>query len=519
MTAPSFSVRRAGSRRSPARWACRLLLASGLVGLVAPARALEALEIELPVFGTGFRIELGELESPEQLIAGTSDLAELDRATDGRVGRQLLTLFNAPLPADLTSVVEGSSGQPLFEQALMGLSQLVDVEGVEVDTSGRVLAEAIQTAKAAGQPTLLGMLRALPGSTATINLGRTAVVARRLRRNQREGRRLVASLPAATVAPSLKEPGPNTWERSRAEVTAAHRPEPISVEVVRPLQGSNRRVVVISHGLWDSPASFGGWAEHLASHGFTVLLPEHQGSDKKQQSAMRSGTLPPPTPEELRLRPIDVSRVLDALSSGALIGDSGALTTDAVGVIGHSWGGTTVIQLAGAEARDPRLVELCDDYNHPSRNLSWFLQCSLLSSADGTSLADPRVKTVIAVSPVVGLLFDPTPDRGAQLAPMLLTSGTADWVVPSGPEALTPFRRADAAANGHRLVLADGGDHFNLRAPDGSGGGALGGLILAWMEAQLAPAAVDGSVPATLPPQGWGDVRYPLVDVTSETRP
>jgi len=81
-------------------------------------------------------------------------------------------------------VVQGSSGQPLFEQALMGLSQIVEVEGVEADTSGRALSETTQSAKRSGQPTLLGMLRALPGRTARIGLGQTAFIVRRLRRNQ-----------------------------------------------------------------------------------------------------------------------------------------------------------------------------------------------------------------------------------------------------------------------------------------------------------------------------------------------
>lgn len=54
--------------------------------------------------------------------------------------------------------------------------------------------------------------------------------------------------------------------------------------------------MLISHGLWDSPASFEGWARHLASHGYTVLLPYHPGSDQSQQQAMLSGKVPPPVP-------------------------------------------------------------------------------------------------------------------------------------------------------------------------------------------------------------------------------
>ena len=70
---------------------------------------------------------------------------------------------------------------------------------------------------------------------------------------------------------------------------------------------------MISHGLWDDPESFEGWGEVLAAHGYTVLLPDHPGSDFNQQKAMLAGDAPPPGPEELRLRPLDVSALLDAI--------------------------------------------------------------------------------------------------------------------------------------------------------------------------------------------------------------
>lgn len=172
---------------------------------------------------------------------------------------------------------------------------------------------------------------------------------------------------------------------------------------------------------------------------------------------MRSGTVPPPTPEELRLRPRNVTAVLDALEQeGRLSGNAADPRTDWIAAVDHSWGGITLLQLAGADARDPRLVRFCNDFAHPSRNLSRFLQCSLLSSADGSSLADSRVAAIVAVSPVLGLLFDPTSEREGQVAPFLLINVTPDWVAPPGPEALPPFRRARAANVGHRLVLADG---------------------------------------------------------------
>ena len=75
--------------------------------------------------------------------------------------------------------------------------------------------------------------------------------------------------------------------------------------------------MVISHGLWDDPESFEGWGEVLLQPG-TVLLPDHPGSDFNQQQSMLAGDHRP-GPEELRLRPLDVTALLDAIDQGQLL--------------------------------------------------------------------------------------------------------------------------------------------------------------------------------------------------------
>jgi len=76
---------------------------------------------------------------------------------------------------------------------------------------------------------------------------------------------------------------------------------------------------------------------------------------------------------------------------------------------------------------------------------------------------------------------------GNECPRLLVVSGSRDWVVPSGPEAITPLLlRPVPPVVGHRLVLAEGGDHFHPRLPlREAGGGALGGLLLAWVDGAL----------------------------------
>ena len=86
---------------------------------------------------------------------------------------------------------------------------------------------------------------------------------------------------------------------------------------------------------------------------------------------MLAGDAPPPGPEELRLRPLDVSALLDAISAACLL-PGATLNTDAVAVVGHSWGATTTLQLAGGLPTDRQLKSRCNDLKDPERNITGF---------------------------------------------------------------------------------------------------------------------------------------------------
>ena len=94
-----------------------------------PARALEEVVIELPLLKTQLTVKLRELKSAEALRQGSSDLAELDRASNGAVGRQVIELLRQSVPLSVKQVAEGSMGSPLVEQAMLVLSSLGRVEG------------------------------------------------------------------------------------------------------------------------------------------------------------------------------------------------------------------------------------------------------------------------------------------------------------------------------------------------------------------------------------------------------
>lgn len=496
--------------------ACLALVVAGAGPLLAagPAAALQRVQLRLPLLETDFTLDLADLASLDGALVGDSDLAEFDQALGGSISRKLRTVFQTPLPLQARAVLNQAVGTPLLEQALLVASALVQVKGLPPDPEGRQLVSALETASASGNLTLLTLLQALPGEVASIDLERATQGLLRLARQQRRADALLASVPAAAPAPATVLP---PVQRRSFTLAVPYRSQPLELLVFTPEQRGNGRLVVISHGLWDRPESFAGWGQRLAASGYTVVLPNHPGSDGAQQRAMLTGTVPPPGPAELRLRPLDVSAVIDAIAAHRLAGLE-AVAADRVVVFGHSWGATTSLQLAGLQPSSRQLRERCRSLDDPARNVSWTLQCSWLSGADQAGLADPRVIAVAAVSPPATLLFDQGSGLGMQ-ARVLLVSGSRDWVVPADPEAIEPFGRTVPA--GHRLVLAGGGDHFNLRPGEDPGGGVLGSLLLRWTEAAF--AAGDGVRPGPaagnlLPPSGWGDARISLVDVTAQVQ-
>ena len=486
--------------------------AAALLG-PAPARAIENINLRLPLLETDFSIRVAELRSPEALIAGDSDLAELDRATRGEIGRRLKAVVNSNLPLEIKAVFRESKGSPLLDQVLLLVGALGDIDGLPDPLDPAQFEHAMKRAAAKGGISLLDVIEQLPGQSVTVELGRLGFSVQRFRSQLRSAEKLIASMPAVGSDGPLQAAGPLSVDRQELNIAVGHRPEPLGLVLLEPT-GSGaalNRLVVISHGLWDDPSNFEGWAAHLASHGYTVALPRHPGSDQSQQRAMLAGKQPPPSPSELALRPKDVSAVIDAAAQGSLVLRR-PVNTQSVLVAGHSWGATTALQLAGARPITTKLQRLCDEVRDPSRNLSWVLQCNFVGSADSAALVDPRVAAAIAVSPPMSLLFD-VDSAASMKAKVLVISGSRDWVVPPGPEAIEPMARATrGGASGHSLVLAENADHFNLRSPRGESGGPLRALMLAWFN------AATRSSPATapqLPLVGWGSTTHPLRDVTS----
>ena len=112
-------------------------------------------------------------------------------------------------------------------------------------------------------------------------------------------------------------------------------------------------LIVVSHGFGSSAYSYAYLAEHLASHGFVVLAPEHQEQFDMAYSDLAESSLD---------RPRDVRQVLDFAETLTAVGGAldGLIDMEHVGVAGHSYGGYTALAEAGARYDLAAFNQRCD---------------------------------------------------------------------------------------------------------------------------------------------------------------
>ena len=176
-------------------------------------------------------------------------------------------------------------------------------------------------------------------------------------------------------------------------------------------------LLVFSHG--NNGVRFQSYflCEHLASHGFIVVAPDHIGNTALD-------LLFPGTPFEAKDRPLDVSFVITAML--AKNGDPvdpffETINTWRIGVAGHSFGAFTALTMAsGFEDVPP----------------------------------DPRVRAIMPISPAASGLSD------EQLAsierPAFILGGTADTITPIDPQSIRTFELLSSRPR-YRVDVTDAG--------------------------------------------------------------
>jgi predicted dienelactone hydrolase len=220
-------------------------------------------------------------------------------------------------------------------------------------------------------------------------------------------------------------------------------------------------LVILSHGFALGRTAYAWLAEHLASHGFVVIAPEHQERFDPSFTTFWSPAI---------TRPQDVLAVLAYVDEQ--VGTGGALeglvNAEVVAVIGHSSGGYTTLASAGARLNMDGLERRCETAATSGDPNVWLCGLLLPYVADMAELAgfdsvpeglwptsaDSRIDAIV---PMAGNAYEFDKEGLAEVTvPIMALGGTRDVGTPylwgtqlaydhvsSTTKALVAFENAD----------------------------------------------------------------------------
>ncbi|MES2644353.1 MAG: hypothetical protein V4850_33010 [Myxococcota bacterium] len=214
-----------------------------------------------------------------------------------------------------------------------------------------------------------------------------------------------------------------------------------------------RPVLVFSHGNGGLRYQSIFLTEHLATHGWIVVAPDHPGNTFFDPSSSRA--------ELIVRRPVDAVAAYDWLvdvagAPGGLL--EGCVDPDAgYAIAGHSFGGYTTLAVAGATLDATASAEwcataddawLCDD----------FAQAMAAAGETELHLGDPRVWAAVPMAPagyevLVGGLVDIA-------VPTLFLGGSLDTLTPMASQ-VTPLYQG-VVATPRMLGELEGAGHFSF---------------------------------------------------------
>ena len=269
--------------------------------------------------------------------------------------------------------------------------------------------------------------------------------------------------------------GPYSWQRETWTFQTPNRPDRSNADLYRPnfnsAQPTSILVIIISHGIASDLQTFSYLAAHLASHGYAIVVLEHIGTSAEKFTRFLRGLEGAPDPRELISRPLDITAALDELENRAQADPTlQALNLEAVGVLGQSLGGYTVLAAGGATLNRDKLADRCGATleERPTLNLSLLIQCRLLELPSDTSLAvqDSRIKAVIAINPLTSHVFGQE-GLGQLQPPVMLIAGVNDYFAPALPEQIESFGWLKAEEK--YLVVMENGTHFSFLGGENRG--------------------------------------------------
>ena len=221
-------------------------------------------------------------------------------------------------------------------------------------------------------------------------------------------------------------------------------------------------LLLLSHGYGGNWRNLNWLASAMAAQGYIVAAVDHPGTTTLNKS--------PEDAKQLWRRPQDLQRVMAKLVSTPSL--AGEVDTQRVAAVGHSLGGWTVLELAGARFDAERFQTDCRA--HVELSACKLIQTLGINHAAERLAADarePKIKAVVSLD--LGLARGFTPESLSQIAiPMLIMAAQADSdELPAKLESGYLAEHIPAAVRRDRSV--EGATHFSFMQQCKPGAGAL----------------------------------------------
>lgn len=363
------------------------------------------------------------------------------------------------------------------EDILTLLGALITIQG-DINGKFALRSALIKSAFEPGGVTILNLLRNLPTNmqiditrvqrlarTIDIVLKATTVFTEKVAQLSLEEAKKAGEI-NFTAMTDPRQPGPLQVEQMRLDLTDSRRQRELYLIIVKPKGQLTQKtpVIVFSHGLASRPEDFVRQAEHWASYGYLVAMPQHPGSDTIQVQNLLAGLSRQVfDTNEFVNRPLDISFAIDELQRRNAGEFQGQLDLDNVGVGGHSFGGYTALAVGGATIDFENLQRDCQR-KLAFLNVSLLLQCRALDlPREEYNFRDPRIKAIFAVNPFNWSIFGAKGLAKIEI-PTFLGAGTYDPATPAIFEQVRSFPLLDTQDK--YLVLIEGQAHVDFSVLD-----------------------------------------------------
>ena len=462
------------------RWLKSLTL--GIIPAILTALPVNAAKhISVGHEGLNTLISVSALESYVQNGEINYELASymlLLEAEDEQEYRYFLqTRYNFP-----PRIVAQFLHSPMGKLFLNSLGEVIKTHSVNSGSSSiENGAEAIKTAllKSAndsGGLSIINFVRHFPSDVMWLEAKKIVAVTEKISTVEQETKALVETVAELTLKeanqekivdfsqlPDIRKKGKYSFSQQKITLEDTGRNRNFSAQFYLPNISSEETsipVVVISHGLGSNGVNFQSLAEHLASYGFAVALPQHRGSNYEYiQKFLAGKTQDMFQGNEFIDRPLDISFLLNELEQLNKYQLQGQLNLEKVGIFGHSFGASTAFALAGAEINFNQLQQDCGPQME-ILNMSLLLQCRALElKPQKYNLKDDRIAAMFVLDPVNSSLFGKAGISQIKL-PVLWGSGSEDKITPIVLEQANSFTWLPTTNK--YLVLTEGADHINI---------------------------------------------------------